>query len=82
MSANLLVNVSNFPSERFVGSIRNIAVGMGEFKIPHEFLNIDESQYEVIVRLRAMVQPRAQTNYYRFSLKIHLKEDAEIHNYE
>ncbi len=55
---------------------------MGELIIPLDFLLIEESLYDVIIGLPTMVRLRARPGYNRMLLKIHVKGDSEILNYE
>ncbi len=69
--ANRSIKVANFASEKFVGTLNEVTISLGELVVPMDFLVVEETPYDIIIGLPTMIQVRARPDYYRMALKIH-----------
>ncbi len=79
---NIYIKVANCASEKCVGTLNEVPISMGELVVPMDFLALEETPYDILIGLPAVIQLRARPDYYRMVLKIHNGGDSEILNYE
>ena len=63
------IKVANCVFEKYICHLRDITIQMGELEITLEFLAIENSLYDVIIRLPTMIKLRAQSDYCRLFLR-------------
>ena len=80
-STNRSVKVANCASYRCVGTLNEVPISVGELVVPMVFLVPEETPYDILIGLPAMIQLCACPDYYRMVLKIHYEGDSGILNY-
>ena len=76
------MKVANCASEKCVDTLNEMSISMGELVVLMDFLVLEDTPYDILTGLPAMIQLRAGPDYYRMVLKIHYGGDSEILNYE
>ncbi len=65
-----------------VGTLNELPISMGELVVPMDFLVLEETPYDILIDLPAMIRLRACPYYYRMVLKFRYGGDYEILNHE
>ena len=73
---NMSIKVANCASEKFVGTLNEVPISLGELVVPMNFLVLDDTPYDILIGLPTMIQLGARPDYYRMVLKIHCGGDS------
>ena len=79
-STNCSIKVAHCTSEKFEGTLNDVPISMGELTVPMDFSVLEETPYNILSGLPAMIQLCSRPDYSRRVLNIHYGRDSEILN--
>ncbi len=79
---NQSIKVANCATEKCLGTLNEVPIGLGEPVVPMGLLVLEETQHDILIDLPTTIQLFARSDYHHTVLKIHYEGDSEILNYE